>query len=315
MSQFASTSTGIIDLLDDRRSIARRSARRSPTPTGRSPTTTSTSRGLDPSHHLLRPHRPQRRRPSRSTPASSYGDLKSDLAEVVVEFVTPFRDRTHAPLAETDELMRSSRRGAEKARAVASKTLADRRRPRRIPERAKGGISPRPPSASPSRSRTRRALSLQDFRVPSATRRHGTSRRTSPSSRRPRSTTPDLPAIVAHQERRRAARKPSTVRLHGTGHVPSDIAGGLRRRDRGGWPSAPSSPAATPAPGPLAGRRRLPVPPARHGGSPPGRVDLADWAFAELAGYEASFEVAEFWLSTSTTRTSAGAPDQGLRPE
>jgi tryptophanyl-tRNA synthetase len=54
-----------------------------------------------------------------------YGDFKGDLAEVVVEFVTPFRDRTLALLDDTDELDEVLRRGAEKARAVASGTLAD----------------------------------------------------------------------------------------------------------------------------------------------------------------------------------------------
>ncbi|MFL6155218.1 MAG: tryptophan--tRNA ligase, partial [Marmoricola sp.] len=54
-----------------------------------------------------------------------YGDFKGDLAEVVVEFVTPFRDRTTELLADTDELDAILRNGAEKARAVASRTLAD----------------------------------------------------------------------------------------------------------------------------------------------------------------------------------------------
>ncbi|MET3962903.1 tryptophanyl-tRNA synthetase [Marmoricola sp. OAE513] len=54
-----------------------------------------------------------------------YGDFKGDLADVVVEFVTPFRDRTHELLADGDELDAVLRRGAEKARAVASRTLAD----------------------------------------------------------------------------------------------------------------------------------------------------------------------------------------------
>jgi len=54
-----------------------------------------------------------------------YGDFKGDLAEVVVEFVTPFRDRTQELLADPAELDAILRRGAEKARAVASRTLAD----------------------------------------------------------------------------------------------------------------------------------------------------------------------------------------------
>ncbi|MFL6023876.1 MAG: tryptophan--tRNA ligase [Marmoricola sp.] len=54
-----------------------------------------------------------------------YGDFKGDLAEVVVDFVTPFRDRTNELLADTAELDKILRSGAERARAVASRTLAD----------------------------------------------------------------------------------------------------------------------------------------------------------------------------------------------
>jgi tryptophanyl-tRNA synthetase len=54
-----------------------------------------------------------------------YGDLKKDLGEVVVEFVTPFRDRTLELLEDRAELDAVLRRGAEKANAVAERTLAD----------------------------------------------------------------------------------------------------------------------------------------------------------------------------------------------
>jgi tryptophanyl-tRNA synthetase len=54
-----------------------------------------------------------------------YGDLKTDLAEVVVEFVTPFRERTLALLDDRAELDGVLLRGAERAREVASRTLAD----------------------------------------------------------------------------------------------------------------------------------------------------------------------------------------------
>ncbi len=54
-----------------------------------------------------------------------YGDLKKDLAEVVVEFVTPFRDRTLELLADTERLDAVIRAGAERANAVAERTLAD----------------------------------------------------------------------------------------------------------------------------------------------------------------------------------------------
>jgi tryptophanyl-tRNA synthetase len=54
-----------------------------------------------------------------------YGDLKKDLAEVVVDFVTPFRDRTLELLEDTTQLDAILRSGAEKAAGVAERTLAD----------------------------------------------------------------------------------------------------------------------------------------------------------------------------------------------
>ncbi|MFT4263901.1 MAG: tryptophan--tRNA ligase [Nocardioides sp.] len=54
-----------------------------------------------------------------------YGVFKSDLADVVVDVVTPFRARTHELLDDRTELDGVLARGAERARAVASKTLAD----------------------------------------------------------------------------------------------------------------------------------------------------------------------------------------------
>ena len=54
-----------------------------------------------------------------------YGDLKGDLADVVVEFVTPFRTRTLELLDDRAELDAILRRGAERAREVAARTLVD----------------------------------------------------------------------------------------------------------------------------------------------------------------------------------------------
>jgi tryptophanyl-tRNA synthetase len=54
-----------------------------------------------------------------------YGDFKGDLADVVVEFVTPFRDRTRELLEDRSELDAVLARGAEKAREVAARTLSD----------------------------------------------------------------------------------------------------------------------------------------------------------------------------------------------
>ncbi|MFF0447000.1 tryptophan--tRNA ligase [Streptomyces sp. NPDC004609] len=53
-----------------------------------------------------------------------YGALKTDLAEVMVEFVTPFRSRTQAYLDDPETLDSILAKGAEKARSVAAETLA-----------------------------------------------------------------------------------------------------------------------------------------------------------------------------------------------
>ena len=53
-----------------------------------------------------------------------YGDLKTDLADVVVEFVRPFQERAQAYLADQEGLDAILAAGAEKARRVAAETLA-----------------------------------------------------------------------------------------------------------------------------------------------------------------------------------------------
>jgi tryptophanyl-tRNA synthetase len=54
-----------------------------------------------------------------------YGDFKGDLADLVVEFVTPFRDRALELLEDHDELDRILHDGAARAHAVAQRTLTD----------------------------------------------------------------------------------------------------------------------------------------------------------------------------------------------
>ena len=54
-----------------------------------------------------------------------YGDLKKDLAEAVVDFVTPFRERTLELLDAQDHLMAVLRQGAQVANEVAEATLRD----------------------------------------------------------------------------------------------------------------------------------------------------------------------------------------------
>jgi tryptophanyl-tRNA synthetase len=54
-----------------------------------------------------------------------YGDLKKDLAEVVVDFVTPLRERTFELLDDQPRLDAILHAGAERAGRVAQRTLAD----------------------------------------------------------------------------------------------------------------------------------------------------------------------------------------------
>ena len=54
-----------------------------------------------------------------------YGDLKAAVADAVTELAVPYRERTLQLMAEKSELMAILARGAERAREVASATLAD----------------------------------------------------------------------------------------------------------------------------------------------------------------------------------------------
>lgn len=53
-----------------------------------------------------------------------YGALKTDLAEIFVEWVTPFHERTKEYLGDPESLDSVLAKGAEKARSVAAETLA-----------------------------------------------------------------------------------------------------------------------------------------------------------------------------------------------
>ncbi len=56
---------------------------------------------------------------------SGYGDLKKAVAEQVVDFAAPFRERTRALLGDRAELDRLLAQGAERAGAVSASTLRD----------------------------------------------------------------------------------------------------------------------------------------------------------------------------------------------
>lgn len=54
-----------------------------------------------------------------------YGDLKKDLADAVVSFLEPIQERYRSIISDEAELARTLEAGAQKAQAVAAKTLAD----------------------------------------------------------------------------------------------------------------------------------------------------------------------------------------------
>ena len=53
-----------------------------------------------------------------------YGDLKKDLADVLVEWVTPLQERVQSYLDDVTELDKVLAAGAQRAREVAAATLA-----------------------------------------------------------------------------------------------------------------------------------------------------------------------------------------------
>jgi tryptophanyl-tRNA synthetase len=126
MSKSASSPSGIVEMLDD----PKRSAKKI-----RSAVTDSGSEvRFDPEgkpgvSNLLTIYSALTGRPvdqiAEQYAGKGYGDLKGDLAEVVVEFVTPFRDRTLELLEDRTYLAEVLRRGAEQAGAVADATLRD----------------------------------------------------------------------------------------------------------------------------------------------------------------------------------------------
>ena len=125
MSKSSTSQSGVIDLLDDSATIAKR-IRSAVTDTGR-------EIRFDPAHkpgvsNLLSILGALSGRSIESLEADyegkGYGDLKKDVTEIVVDTATPYRDRTLALLADPAELDRILAEGAERARDVASKTLS-----------------------------------------------------------------------------------------------------------------------------------------------------------------------------------------------
>ena len=125
MSKSAVSQSGVIDMLEDPRTIAKR-IRSAVTDAGREIRFDQAQKpGIS---NLLRILGALSGRSIESLEADyegrGYGDLKKDVAEIVVETATPYRDRTLALLADPAELDRLLAEGAERARSVASVTLA-----------------------------------------------------------------------------------------------------------------------------------------------------------------------------------------------
>ena len=125
MSKSAVSQSGVIDMLEDPRTIAKR-IRSAVTDAGREIRFDQAQKpGIS---NLLRILGALSGRSIESLEADyegrGYGDLKKDVAEIVVDTATPYRDRTLALLADPAELDRILAEGAERARDVAGITLA-----------------------------------------------------------------------------------------------------------------------------------------------------------------------------------------------
>jgi tryptophanyl-tRNA synthetase len=124
MSKSASSPNGIIELLEDPKRSAKK-IRSAVTDTGREVVFDRENKaGVS---NLLSIYSALTDRSIADLEAAyegkGYGDLKKDLAEVLVEWVTPIQERVQSYLDDVPELDKILARGAEKARAVSAGTL------------------------------------------------------------------------------------------------------------------------------------------------------------------------------------------------
>jgi tryptophanyl-tRNA synthetase len=125
MSKSSVSQAGVIDMLEDPKVIAKR-IRSAVTDTGREVRFDEEAKpGVS---NLLRIHSALSGRSIIALEADfegkGYGDLKKEVADVVVDVAAPFRERTLEILDDTAELDRILAEGAERARDVARTTLA-----------------------------------------------------------------------------------------------------------------------------------------------------------------------------------------------
>ncbi|HET8660920.1 MAG TPA: tryptophan--tRNA ligase, partial [Micromonosporaceae bacterium] len=125
MSKSASSPAGLVELLEEPARIAKK-IRSAVTDTGRE--IRYDPAGKPGIANLLTIYSALAGRPmpdlEQAYEGKGYGDLKKDLAEVVVEAVRPIRERTRAYLDDPAQLDKLLAVGAEKARAVAGPTLS-----------------------------------------------------------------------------------------------------------------------------------------------------------------------------------------------
>jgi tryptophanyl-tRNA synthetase len=124
MSKSSSSPNGIVDLLDDP-AVSAKKIRSAVTDSGRDILFDEERKpGVS---NLLTIHSALTGRPVpelvESYAGKGYGELKRDVADAVVAFVTPFRQRTRAYLEDPESLDAVLAQGAEKARTVAAETL------------------------------------------------------------------------------------------------------------------------------------------------------------------------------------------------
>ncbi|MBW1596568.1 tryptophan--tRNA ligase [Streptomyces sp. JJ38] len=125
MSKSASSPKGIISLLDEPKTTAKKIKS--------AVTDTGTEIRYDPENkpgvsNLLSIHSTLTTTPvaelEQRFEGKGYGALKTELAEIVTDWVTPFRERTQEYLGDPETLDSLLAKGAEKARSVAAETLA-----------------------------------------------------------------------------------------------------------------------------------------------------------------------------------------------
>ncbi|TCC45910.1 tryptophan--tRNA ligase [Kribbella capetownensis] len=124
MSKSSSSAAGIIDLLDDPK-VSAKKIRSAVTDSGRDvvfdPENKAGVANLLTIYSALTGRKISELEDEYS--GRGYGDFKKDLAEVVVEFVTPFREKTLGYLDDKAQLDAILAAGAERARAVTEPTL------------------------------------------------------------------------------------------------------------------------------------------------------------------------------------------------